>query len=176
MLKNRSNPTAVAEKALRRSSYGHSAPDSRGPAKTDKKQFFESASILNCAVIRRLFVYSILISIALHSAGRLGFIDRVYSNRYEIAVAVGLIPEIPIPLCSRDYDCRKGITAQANDRSEPIPATAPKAERITLFLVSEYSLPLRLNAVVRKQPRLFFMDLYKLVLVDPFFHPPLNSI
>lgn len=75
----------------------------------------------------------ILVSMMLHSASRLGILSHLYEERHSIAFTIGLIAEIPIALCSSDYDADPGLSVQttAGDQ-DPIPR-AFQAREIVLF-------------------------------------------
>ena len=60
----------------------------------------------------------ILGSMVLHCAGRLGLLSHLYENRHRIAYTIGLITEVPIAMCSSDYDFDAGLTILENDSAE----------------------------------------------------------
>ena len=123
-------------------------------------------------MIKRLLVYSILLSMALHCASRLGFIDHLYNNRNEIAFTIGLIAEIPIAMCNSDYDFGKKIGIKTSENSHTFPATVTKASHINLFIVQKYSHSHSLTLFLYKLSPITFIDLYKSALVKSVFHPP----
>jgi hypothetical protein len=63
-------------------------------------------------------------------------LDDVDEIKTEIAFAVGLIKEIPIPLCSNDYN-ERSITfhGKDNDGGTTIPISSIKAHPINLYCV-----------------------------------------
>lgn len=83
--------------------------------------------------MRRIISLVILCSMMLHCASRLGILSYLYQERHSIARAVGLIQEIPIALCSSDYDFNQGLTIQHNDDADEMPVTFGHAHEITLF-------------------------------------------
>jgi hypothetical protein len=83
--------------------------------------------------MRRIISLVILSSMMLHCASRLGILSSFYQQRHIIAHAIGIIREIPIALCSSDYDFNKGLSIQDNDHSETLPAKISHAQEITLF-------------------------------------------
>jgi hypothetical protein len=83
--------------------------------------------------MRRIISLVILCSMMLHCASRLGILSYLYQERHSIAHAVGLIQEIPIALCSSDYDFNQGLSIQDHDDSETLPVTFGHAHEITLF-------------------------------------------
>lgn len=74
----------------------------------------------------------ILVSMMLHSASRLGILSHIYEERHSIAYTIGLIGEIPIAICSSDYDVDSGLSLQTTDDQNPIPR-AFQAREIVLF-------------------------------------------
>lgn len=83
--------------------------------------------------MRRIISLVILCSMMLHCASRLGILSYLYQERHSIAHTMGLIQEIPIALCSSNYDFNKGLSIQDNDDSETLPVTIAHAQEITLF-------------------------------------------
>jgi hypothetical protein len=83
----------------------------------------------------------------LHCAGRLGVLSYLYKNRLEIANAVGLISEIPIALCSNDYDGDRGLTIHLPDADRSLPVSFLSAREIILFF-DTHPLLLTLNQVI----------------------------
>ncbi|AYB29130.1 hypothetical protein D4L85_00380 [Chryseolinea soli] len=87
-------------------------------------------------MMRRAVILVILCSMMLHCASRVGFLSYLYSQRHEIAYRLGLIAEIPIALCSSDYDFNDGLTVHSNDEDGASQRTLPIALEIKLFFVS----------------------------------------
>src|SRR6187402_1687784 len=85
-------------------------------------------------MIQRTLTFTILISMVLHCAGRLGVLSYLYKNRLEIANAVGLISEIPIALCSSDYDSDGRLTIHLPDADRSLPVHFLSAQEIILFM------------------------------------------
>lgn len=84
--------------------------------------------------MKRAVCLLILVSMMLHCASRLGFLTYLYQYRHNVAYSVGLIAEIPIALCSSDYDDGKGLTIQQHEQSEKsLPATLVQAHEINLY-------------------------------------------
>lgn len=83
--------------------------------------------------MRRIVSLLILASMMLHSASRLGILSRLYEERHSIALAVGLITEIPIAQCGSDYDFHTGLTVQYDDQKTTA-GTLAQAHEINLFL------------------------------------------
>jgi len=76
---------------------------------------------------------------ALHCAGRLGVLSYLYQNKNQIAHSLGFISELPIALCSSDYDFDSGYVFQSTDDSA---ATAPlllQVSELHLFLTAKFS-------------------------------------
>lgn len=83
--------------------------------------------------MRRIISLVILCSMMLHCASRLGVLSYLYQERHSIAHAMGLIQEIPIALCSSDYDFNQGLIIQDHGDSENLPVTFGDAREIILF-------------------------------------------
>jgi hypothetical protein len=122
--------------------------------------------------MRKLLIYTILLSMALHCGCRLGFLDHLYNKRHEIAYAVGLIAEVPIALCGGHYDPPKTFTIKPNSEAQSLPPAFIKAEPINLFFVAEYSQHDGEKILLNETQSPYFQNLYQLVLVKPVFHPP----
>src|SRR4051812_4146203 len=122
-------------------------------------------------MIRKVLVYTILLSMVLHCAGRLGFIDHVYNKRKEIAFAIGLITEVPISLCGSNHDHAKTFVAVQCDATT-VPALVVKAEAINLFCVPEYYHSDLDSNILYKTSLIHLPDLYRSVTIKPLYHPP----
>lgn len=83
--------------------------------------------------MKRTVSLLILTSMMLHSASRLGILSRLYEERHQIALSVGLISEIPIASCSSDYDFNTALNVQFDDEKSPLGVLA-QAQEINLFL------------------------------------------
>ncbi|MFN7259043.1 MAG: hypothetical protein ACK5TU_04000 [Cyclobacteriaceae bacterium] len=88
-------------------------------------------------MFKRLLVYLILTSMILHCAGRLGLLDSLYQQRHRIAYNLGLIAEIPIAICSGDYDFDDKLKFQSGDADETEIPISYQLRDITLFLVND---------------------------------------
>lgn len=86
-------------------------------------------------MIRKTFILVILCSMMLHCASRVGFLSYLYGQRHEIAHMLGLIAEVPIAVCSSEYDFNDGLTILSTDNDEDS-QTLPVALEIKLFFVS----------------------------------------
>ncbi|MBT1684990.1 hypothetical protein [Dawidia soli] len=69
----------------------------------------------------------------LHCASRVGFLSYLYQQRQEIAFALGLIAEVPIAMCSSDYDFTDDLAVHVSDNDEAARHTLPMAFEINLF-------------------------------------------
>jgi hypothetical protein len=123
-------------------------------------------------VIRKLLIGAILLSMALHCGCRIGFLDEMYRNRYAIAVSIGLMHEVPIPVCSSHHDYRTGLTIRITDQSESTPPLNVRTEPINLFIVAVYSMPESLQAIPSMPLPLRLTGLYKFLLIHRLFRPP----
>ncbi len=88
-------------------------------------------------MFKRLLVYLILTSMILHCAGKLGLLDSLYQQRHRIVYNLGLIAEIPIAICSGDYDFDDKLKFQSGDADETEIPISYQLRDITLFLVSD---------------------------------------
>jgi hypothetical protein len=75
----------------------------------------------------------ILFSMMLHCSSRIGFLSYLYQQRHEIAYTIGLIAEVPIALCSSDYDFDPALKIQAQDESDQTLPSVFQAREIQLF-------------------------------------------
>jgi len=77
----------------------------------------------------------ILGSMVLHCAGRLGLLSHLYENRHRIAYTIGLIAEVPIAMCSSEYDFNAGLSLREDDSAnQPIQHFFVQAQEIILFM------------------------------------------
>src|SRR5690606_8060185 len=88
-------------------------------------------------MFNRLLVYLILSSMILHCAGRLGILDSLYQQRHRIAYNLGLIAEIPIAICSGDYDFDGKLSLKSDDKDEASTPINYQLREITLFFITE---------------------------------------
>ena len=91
-------------------------------------------------VIRKGIIFVILCSMQLHCASRIGFLSYLYTQRQEIAYSLGLISEIPIAMCSSDYDFQDGLVVHASQGDAATRQTLPMALEIKLFF-SAFDMP-----------------------------------
>jgi hypothetical protein len=126
-------------------------------------------------VIRKLLIGCIFLSMTLHCGFRLGFLDQLYKNRYAIAVSIGLITEVPIPVCSSDHDYRTCLTINTTDQADASVPVTVRAEPINLFIVPVYSLQPSVAVIFPLGSRPESEDFYNLLLVNRLFRPPLPT-
>jgi hypothetical protein len=115
-------------------------------------------------MFKRLLVYLILTSMILHCAGRLGLLDSLYQQRHRIAYNLGLIAEIPIAICSGDYDFDDKLKFQSGDTDETEIPISDQLRDITLFLVND---DLNLNC----EPYILSTAINVLHKVNPYLSP-----
>ena len=83
---------------------------------------------------KKLTLYTLLLSMALHCGCRLGLLNQLYQKRHQIAYTIGLIAEIPIAMCSSDHDFSSGIHIEdQDDYDKNIPAGVFQTNEINLF-------------------------------------------
>jgi len=108
---------------------------------------------------------------SLHCATRLGFISYLYQQHQEIAYRIGIIAEIPIAMCSSDYDFGKGLKIENHD-GQSLPPIAYMAHEIILFTPAEFLIKLNKATL----PVVSFEDTYCAQKYFPLcldiFHPP----
>ena len=85
-------------------------------------------------MLRKATVSIILLSMTVHCASRVGLLSYLYEHRHDISYQIGLIAEIPIAICSSDYDFNKGLKIQELDGHESsLPSQLVQAKEIMLF-------------------------------------------
>lgn len=104
----------------------------------------------------------------LHCFSRLGLLSYVYEQRHELAYALGVVAEIPIPLCNSNYDFTKGLVIQNHDIDQSNPKQLAQAHEINLFF----------NAIeLIVEPSFFGCGENKFNSIpDKFYHSPSRSI
>jgi hypothetical protein len=108
----------------------------------------------------------------LHCASRLGTLSYLYEKRNDIAFSIGLISEIPMSMCSSNYQFSKKLFLQQEDTKQHAPISFSGVQEIVLFSpVDVLSLternPLHYTAVKFK----FLLQHYLTPHLD-IFHPP----
>lgn len=114
----------------------------------------------------------ILAGMALHCSSRLGVLSMLYENRYDIMVALKVIPEKPIPMCDKDYFAGKHLVTSTDDQGPNLYIAV--AHEINLF-----SPTMRLMPEDRLPDGLSHQSLYRdpLTCTNPhldIFHPPMS--
>jgi hypothetical protein len=89
-----------------------------------------------CAMFKKGMVMLILTCMMLHCASRVGFLSYLYQQRHEIAFTLGLIAEVPIAMCSSDYDFNDDLSVHVSDNDDAARQTLPMALEINLFYVA----------------------------------------
>ena len=122
--------------------------------------------------MRRIISVIILLSLMIHTSGRLGLISYVYTHRHDIAYAIGFAGEKVIAVCSGAYFQQTGILLVHDDHSSES-AGLIQAQEIKLinpsafsFDFTVYNFPMRVSAG-RDQ-----MIPYQVSLTD-IFRPPI---
>lgn len=70
----------------------------------------------------------------LHCFSRLGVLSYIFEKRHEIAYALGLIAEVPIAMCSSDYDFTPGLVIDHAQDEHQLPPSVSPAQEIILFI------------------------------------------
>lgn len=113
----------------------------------------------------------------LHCTSRLGILSYLYQNRHHIAVAIGLIEEIPIATCSHEYHFSKNLIIQhaSEETQERIPENLSPAMEIVLF-VHQAITNIPSNDVMEQAQRSLYVEVYYLQPLISIFRPPCNGI
>lgn len=121
-----------------------------------------------CCVIKRLLIGLIFLSMALHSASRLGVLSYLYQQRHEIGYTLGLIEEVPIAMCNSDYDFGAGLHFESHDNTDSsLPPVAFTAHEIHLFY-SQPEAPLNTERIITA------VEKQSAVINRAFTSPPLS--
>jgi hypothetical protein len=109
---------------------------------------------------------------ALHCASRLGVINQLYQKRNEIASALGLIKEIPIAICSSNYDFNQSLKIKTDESAHSLPSPSIQENEVNLFLVTEYLHLCPQQIILSTRSFGSPTDLYCLNIATSIFHPP----
>lgn len=109
----------------------------------------------------------------LHCGSRLGILSYIYQQRHNIAYTIGLISEIPIALCSSDYDVNQGLPIIHQDTSDQsIPPVFSSAHEIVLFVQQhDFALNRERNAI-SDTSNIYVKNRKYTVPLPAVFHPP----
>lgn len=102
-------------------------------------------------MMRRILAAVILLSMVLHCASRLGILSYLYKNRNEMAHVVGLISEVPIAMCSGDYDFNEDLNIHHTDTQPGTPISFLTAQEITLFFTPASVIDFNLQVIPHNQ-------------------------
>ncbi len=122
--------------------------------------------------MRKVVGLVILTSMMVHSAGRFGALSFLYEKRQAIAYSIGLIAEIPIAMCSSDYDFGKGLKLEEFSSDHTMPAFM-QAHEINLFYVSDFSLAEPDKILLLQDQIITDSGIYARIARPSVFHPPL---
>jgi hypothetical protein len=123
-------------------------------------------------MVRKGAVVVLLLSMFLHASSRLGWVDLLYQKRHQIAYSIGLIAEVPIAMCSQDFNLgHQSLVVKENPSDHTVPPIA-HAHEINLFVV-DIATP---HAPVRTANLVYGLRweviLYRLDFHKGIFHPP----
>jgi hypothetical protein len=118
-------------------------------------------------MMRRTLALLILFSMVLHCASRLGVLTYLYENRNHIANTIGLIQEVPIAICSSNYDFNDSLHVQHADTDPAVPTNFLTAHEITLFSQGYISFNLREDSTLSD-------DVTSPYTIGRYQHPPLK--
>lgn len=123
-------------------------------------------------MIRKSLSIVILVSMTLHCAARLGTLSFLYEQRHHIGYTVGLIAEIPIAMCTSDYDFDGSLKIETSDSAEDAPAHFIQAQEIGLFLITALTTPDAQTPISEDKRTHFYCVSEYSSPPSPFFHPP----
>jgi hypothetical protein len=87
-------------------------------------------------MLKRGIIAIVLFTMVLHSASRVGFLSYLYQQRQQIAYSLGFIEEVPVAVCSSDYDFSQDLTIETSDEVDStLPAAMLLANEIHLFFI-----------------------------------------
>jgi hypothetical protein len=109
---------------------------------------------------------------ALHCTCRLGFLDKLYQQRYTISYAIGLIEEIPIAMCNSNHDFGQGLMIDTQREDTSLPTPLVQTHEINLFFSSVSTPQLHNNSITLEL--IFTLEEDNLIHSDftSVFHPP----
>lgn len=122
--------------------------------------------------MRKSISLLILLAMLVHAAGRFGALSYVYENRHAIAFSFGLIGEVPIAMCSSEYDFGDQLMVDQSSSDESMPAFM-HAQEIKLFCVPVLNLPETGRTILEIEPPINAGPFYNPVSRSSVFHPPL---
>lgn len=124
-------------------------------------------------MIRRSLTFVILFAMMLHSSSRIGILSLLYQSRHEFAFRAGLIAEIPIAMCSSDYDFTNELefVDPGDDRSTLPPVFTQMREILLFFQDSMISVKPSLRLMETKNFAFHRERKYSSPGKD-IFHPP----
>ncbi len=123
-------------------------------------------------MFKKLIVYTIFLSMALHCGCRLGFLDLLYQRRHQIAQAFGVIEEIPMTMCNSDYDFEKGLKVEASNDSHSSLPLSHLVKEINLFPISLFDYTTLTKSLLSSRILFWQTDQYSFILAISIFHPP----
>jgi hypothetical protein len=101
--------------------------------------------IITFGLVRRNLSIAILIIMTVHQAGRLGVFSFLYENKAKIAFTLGIIAELPVALCSSDYNADQSLVVFSAEDHESVPPVTIVTRDLNPFICSlfELSIPER---------------------------------
>jgi len=108
----------------------------------------------------------------LHCAARLGTLSFLYEQRHHIGYTVGLIAEIPIAMCTSDYDFDESLKIESAESIETSPVTFIQTQEISFFLITAPTIPNTQPVISEDKQTHFYCFSEYSSPTSPFFHPP----
>ena len=125
-------------------------------------------------MIKKLVAFIVVSAMVFHGAGRFGLLDQLYKKRFEIGLAFGVVKEIPISVCSHDYEFNTSLVINDSDHSEASPQSIIQVNEIQLFFATQLPLLVIQKSLKVKQVGTFLSSFYNSLAQDSIFHPPGN--
>lgn len=122
--------------------------------------------------MKKVMVVVVLLSMALHCGARLGIIDRIYKERFHLALSFGFIEEIPITECSGNHSLTSITIKDMVTDDAPISATFFTQE-INLFPPSDVINLLSTTIDHPSSEIAHYSGNYRRLHTSAVFHPPL---
>jgi len=84
-------------------------------------------------VTKNLTIYTLLLSMALHCACRLGVLNHLYQQRHQIAYTIGMISEVPISMCNHEHNPDESLKIETQQDESTLPSGFLQTQEIKLF-------------------------------------------
>ncbi|HZX73350.1 MAG TPA: hypothetical protein VFE57_02950 [Cyclobacteriaceae bacterium] len=123
-------------------------------------------------MLRKGLCFVVLVAMIAHCASRLGVVSFLYQKRHAIAYSMGVIAEVPIAMCTSDYDFGKGPNIETSSSEAAAPITI-LAQEINLFFVAQLEMQKPQSQLLSNDFSDSSIDHYRLNSLTQIFRPPL---